>query len=73
MKVSQETAVQLARLILAIAQEEKAVEVTRQVLAEQPQFEPYAAFQLLDTQLHGYISSEDVYQFVRYHRSYECQ
>ena len=65
MQVSPEIAIPLARLILAIAQEENAVEVTRQVLAEQLQFEPYAAFQLLDSQLHGYITSEDVLQFLR--------
>jgi hypothetical protein len=70
MKITEETELRLARLICGIAEEEKAVDMSRQRLAEHVDFEPYAAFQLLDAKLHGYISSEDIKNFLQY--GHEC-
>ena len=64
--MSKETEARVARVIMTIAQEEKAIEVVRQVLAEQSQFEPYAAFQRLDRQYHGYITSSDLKRYLKY-------
>lgn len=60
-----ETEHELAQLIMAICREEKAQEVLRQVLAEQTLYEPYAAFQRLDRDSHGYLSSRDLHRFLR--------
>ena len=55
----------LARLLIGTGELEKQVEVVRQVLAEQPLFEPYAVFQRLDRSSKGYITPTDIANFVR--------
>lgn len=64
--LSQETESRLARLIMAIANEEKKVELARQALAEQHHFEPFAAFQRIDRKCHGFISTNDIRVFLKY-------
>jgi len=64
--ISLETDARLVRLILAISKEEKALEVVRQVLAQQSKFEPYAAFQRLDKKYRGYLTTSDLKTFLQY-------
>jgi len=52
----------LVRIILAVAKEEKSAEVTRQVIAQQPKFEPYAAFQRIAQD--GFITKEGLKKFL---------
>ncbi len=64
--MSLETELELAKVVMTIAAEERGREVARQVLAEQPTFEPFAAFQRLDRNNQGYLTSIDIRAFVRY-------
>jgi len=63
--VSIETEARIVRLIMEIAKEERGIEVVRQVLAEQPLFEPYAAFQRIDRHYRGYLTSGDLRHFLK--------
>ncbi len=51
-------------LLLAIGQKEKQLEIVRQVLCEQKDFEPYAAFKRIDRLNQGYLTAEDVKKFL---------
>ncbi len=64
--LSLETELRLTNLIKAIAKGESEVEIRRQILAEKPLFEPYAAFRRLDQTQKGAIDSSDIRQFLRY-------
>lgn len=64
--LSPNTEERLARLIMTISEEEKATEVVRQMLGKQPAFEPYAAFQRLDSRCEGYLTSTDLVNFLRH-------
>jgi len=55
----------LAQLLKSIADGEKEIEVTRQVLAEQPDFEPYTAFKRIDRDANSSISVWEVIDFLR--------
>ena len=61
-----QTELKLANLFKSIADGEKQIEVTRQVLAEQNQFEPYTAFKRIDRLSHGDLSVYDIHRFLRY-------
>jgi Ca2+-binding EF-hand superfamily protein len=61
--ISLETENRLATLIVGIADQEREVEIVRQVLCEQPLFETYSAFQRIDRNKRGYISTRDIYKF----------
>jgi hypothetical protein len=63
--LSLETDAKLCRLITNIAEGEKIVELSRQVLAEIPLFETYAVFRRLDESSKGYVSSNDVKKFIK--------
>ncbi len=54
----------LCDLLISISDEEKNIEILRQVLSEQTLFEPYAAFQRLDRNHQGYITSTDVLEYL---------
>ena len=63
---SLDTEADLVRLLMGIAKAELSAERARQFLANQPLFEPYAAFQRIDRELHGIISSDNLKAFLRY-------
>ena len=64
--LSYETESRLASLIGAIADNERQIEVRRQLLAEQSLFSPYAAFKRVDKYRTGYITPYDLKDFMRY-------
>jgi len=55
----------LAQLLKSIADGEKEIEVTRQVLAEQPDFEPYTAFKRIDRDSNSSLSTWEIIDFLR--------
>ena len=60
-----QTELKLAHLLKTIADSEKQVEVVRQVLAEQRDFEPYTAFKRIDNLSLGYLRVADLHEFLR--------
>ena len=60
-----QTELKLAHLLKTIADAEKQVEIVRQVLAEQLDFEPYTAFKRIDTLGLGYLRVADLHDFLR--------
>ena len=63
--LSLETESRLASLIGAIAENERMIEVRRQLLAEQPLFAPYSAFLRIDKYHTGCITAYDIKDFLR--------
>lgn len=63
--LSLQTELKLAHLLKSIADTEKQVEIIRQVLAEQKDFEPYTAFKRIDEFGLGYIQPADLHQFLK--------
>ena len=59
-----QTELKLAHLLKTIADSEKEVEIVRQVLAEQRDFEPYTAFKRIDSLGLGYIRISDLHTFL---------
>ena len=55
---------QLKTLLLEISKQEKQLEVLRQILSEQYDFEPYSAFQRLDVERKGFINTTDIQNFL---------
>jgi Ca2+-binding EF-hand superfamily protein len=47
-----------------IGKQEKQLEVLRQILCEQPEFEPYAAFRRIDRMRRGFITNIDIMEFL---------
>jgi hypothetical protein len=64
--LSLETEARLARLLTAIAEGEKRIEIVRQVLAEQPMFEPYAAFQRISKDVKSLLEASHLHHFLKY-------
>mmetsp|Transcript_32612 Transcript_32612/g.29476 ORF Transcript_32612/g.29476 Transcript_32612/m.29476 type:complete len:242 (+) Transcript_32612:41-766(+) len=60
-----QTELKIANILKNIAEGEKQIEVTRQVLAEQREFEPYTAFKRIDRFGNGYVTIMDVLEFLR--------
>jgi len=60
-----QTELKLAHLLKAIADGEKDIEVIRQVLAEQPDFEPYTAFKRIDRDANSSLSLFEIHDFLR--------
>jgi len=54
----------LKDLLGQIGNQEKQLEVVRQVLCEQPEFEPYAAYRRIDRTRKGFITSTDIHEFL---------
>jgi len=61
----------LARVFAQISEADRAVELSRQVLAEQIDFEPYSAFKRLDRDAKGYLIAQDLVDFMR-DNNYAC-
>ena len=63
--LSLETEARLVRLLMAIAHEELILDTLRENLIEIPEFEPYAAFQYLDKESHGFLTAHDLKSFLQ--------
>ena len=61
-----ETEARLCTLIKAIADNEKELEIYRQLLSEKPNFEPYAAFIRIDRYRKENVSVSDLKDFLQY-------
>lgn len=55
----------ITKLLLIIADGEKAVEIIRQVLADQIDFEPYNTFCYLDREGKNYIDEYNIHDFLK--------
>ena len=62
--ISYETKKKLADFLLASSDGERQIEIVRQILAEQKDFEPYAAFRRLDRLRKAALSSADLVNFL---------
>lgn len=62
--ISLRTQAKLSQLIQCIATGEKQTEITRQVLAEQYQFEPHTAFRRIDANRDQYITQSEIMDFL---------
>ena len=58
-----ETKNKISDLLIAISDGERQIEVVRQILAEQEEFEPYAAFRRIDRQRNGLIGVNQLQMF----------
>ena len=63
--LSIETEARLAKLFLNIADGEKAVETSRQVLGEQLDFDPYQTFKKLDSESKNYVDEFNIVEFLK--------
>lgn len=63
--LSIETEARVAKLFLNLAEGEKSVEINRQVLSEQLDFDPYQVFKRLDSQGKNNIDEYDVVDFLK--------
>lgn len=54
----------LKTLLIEIGKYQKQLEVLKQILCEQYDFEPYSAFQRLDTGRKGFITTTDIREFL---------
>ena len=63
--LSIETEARVAKLFLSLAEGERAVEINRQVLADQLDFEPYSVFKRLDTQGKNSVDEYDLVDFLK--------
>ena len=64
MNNNQRSSMQLCEFFLAIARNEKKIEVIRQLLAENEDFEPYAVFKRIDRENKQFITAEDIIKFL---------
>lgn len=55
--LSQQTCHLICDFLLVFARSEKKLEVTRQILAQEAEFEPYAAFKRIDRNINQIINS----------------
>ena len=74
--LSYETKKQLSSLLLSLSEGERQLEIVRQILCEQPDFEPYAAFCRIDRLHQGYLTAVDIKNFLAdnaiYHSEKAC-
>ena len=64
-KLSEAITPLLADLLLTMSAFEQQIELKRQYLAMNENFEPYSAFQRLDRQNSGYLASRDFLNYLR--------
>ena len=55
----------ITNLLLIVADGEKAVEVIRQVLADQPDFDAYNTFGYLDRERKSYLDEYNIQEFLK--------
>jgi Ca2+-binding protein (EF-Hand superfamily) len=57
----------LKTLFIEISKHEQQLEVLREILGEQYEFEPYAAFRRLDRKRKGFVTANDIREFLLDH------
>jgi hypothetical protein len=63
--LSIETEARVAKLFLNLADGEKSIEINRQVLADQLDFDPYQTFRRLDTENKNYVDEFNIVDFLK--------
>ena len=63
--ISGEIQSKISEILMALAEEERNVEVTRQVLTENKDYNPYQIFCFLDNEKKNKINSSDLFNFLR--------
>ena len=63
--LSIETESRLSKLLLTLADGEKATEITRQVLSDQREFDPYLAFKRLDREGKNRVDEFNIVDFLK--------
>jgi hypothetical protein len=63
--LSVETEARVAKFFLSLAEDERFVEIKRQVLADQLDYEPYSVFKRLDTQGKNSVDEYDLVDFLK--------
>ena len=63
--LSIETEARVAKLFLNIAEGEKSVEITRQVLSEQIDYDPHQVFKRLDTEGKNSVDEFNIVDFLK--------
>jgi hypothetical protein len=63
--LSIETEARVGKLLLTLAEGEKSVEVARQVLSDQREFDPYLAFKRLDRENNNSINEFNIVDFLK--------
>ena len=56
----------LAKILEAYIEGEKQIEISRLVLAEKPDFDPFVVFKKIDRHGIGYVTANDLLKFLRY-------
>lgn len=64
--LSIETETRILKLLLTLAEGEKAVEIIRQVLCGKIDFDPLSAFKLLDKENNNFLTEKNLKHFLRY-------
>ena len=60
-----ETETKVAKLLLNLAEGEKAVEIQREILANYKDFDPYLAFRRIDKENKTYIDAFNIIDFLK--------
>ena len=63
--ISGEIQSKISEILMTLAEEERNVEVTRQVLTENKDYNPYQIFCFLDNEKKNKINSSDLFNFLR--------
>jgi hypothetical protein len=63
--LSIETETRVARLFTKLADGEKSVEITRSVLAEKRDFDPYLAFKRIDREGKNFVDAFNIVDFLK--------
>jgi len=63
--LSSETELKISKLFMILAEGENNSEIIRQVISEQPNFEPYLLFKKLDKSQKNFIDEYDIVDYLR--------
>lgn len=64
--LSIETEARITKLLLALAEGEKSIEIIRQIICGKIDFDPLSAFKLLDKKNNNYLTENDIKFFLKY-------
>ncbi len=63
--LSSETESKLSKLFMVLAEGENNSEIIRQVISEQPNFEPFLLFKILDRDNKNFIDEYDIVDYLK--------